>query len=110
MSRSGQVEMCRGVFREDTVQNGVLDSRLWRAAGFHADSGQSIVQDVEGVPNLLVGLGPANELTVRELRRATMIAGRRLGDSAQFGVDLESFAALPLARELVDRTVAEGFL
>lgn len=97
--------LCRPVFGlpEQSGQDA-----LWAASGFTGNPGQTVMTSVDGLPVLLVGLGPAHVVKPGSLREAAALAAKLLAhiDSAKW--DFEALSLLALPPTTIAQTIAEG--
>jgi leucyl aminopeptidase len=97
--------LCRPVFgpHKERVQDA-----LWEVSGFSGNPGQTLLHTDNGVPVLLVGLGPAQEVKAASLREAAALASRVLTHVETAEWDFEALSVLALPPAKIAQTIAEG--
>jgi leucyl aminopeptidase len=87
---------------------GALDTFMERA-GFEGKPGQALFVPLEGSTSaLLVGLGPADDVTLDGLRTAAALVAQRASASPRIATTLADAAPAALDRAAVGQAIAEG--
>lgn len=81
---------------------------LWEASGFTGSPGQTLMALSDGLPVLLVGLGPAHEVGAGLLREAAALAAQILAHADSAKWDFEALSVLALPPSKIAQTIAEG--
>ena len=97
--------LCRPVFGPQ--RDGGQDA-LWAVSGFLGCAGQTLLTADNGVPVLLVGLGPAHEVDAASLREAAALASQVLKHVESATWDFEALSALALSSGKIAQIIAEG--
>jgi leucyl aminopeptidase len=97
--------LCRAVF--GPPQEPGRDA-LWEASGFTGSPGQTLMTLSEGLPVLLVGLGPAHEVSAGSLREGAALAAQVLAHADIARWDFEALSLLDLPSSKTAQSIAEG--